>query len=252
MFLWISVAMHAALLALLVRSRTLTLVVLAGYGIYHGFLAWGVLHPRSRLFGPNRSRLTTDERVVALTFDDGPHPDVTPRVLEILRASGVHATFFLVGKHVERHPDIVRRIAEEGHTLGCHSFDHSYLFWLLSAGRLMREVRASKAAVEAASGLPCRWFRAPVGMKNCFLQPVLARSGLELVSWDLRFLESRSGDRAGLDRRLQRRVSPGSILLLHDGHDRRAEGNPAVLEALPRVLSAIAAMGYRCVPLPRS
>jgi peptidoglycan/xylan/chitin deacetylase (PgdA/CDA1 family) len=117
---------------------------------------------------------------------------------------------------------------------------------------LLREVRASKAAVETASGKPCRWFRAPVGMRSCLLHPVLARSGLELVSWDVRFLGSKSADGETLDRRLRRRVSPGSILLLHDGHDRSARGNPAVIEALPRILSTLAAMGYRCVPLPPS
>ncbi len=241
--------MHLALLALFLRNGPLTLALLLGYGIYHGFLAWGVLHPRSRIFGPNRSRLATEERVAVLTFDDGPHPEVTPRVLEILRARGVRATFFLVGRHVERHPDIVRRIAADGHTLGCHSYQHSYLFWSLPASRLLREVRASQAAVEAASGRPCVWFRAPVGMKNCLLHPVLARFGLDLVSWDVRFPKRTSTDREGLRRHLRRRVAPGSILLLHDGHDRKPEGNPAVLEVLPRLLSALDAMGYRCVPL---
>ncbi len=251
-FLRVSIAMHVALLALLFRYGPLTVALLLGYAIYHGFLACGVLHPRSRLFGPNRSRLPTADRVVALTFDDGPHPEVTPRVLEILRERGVRATFFLIGKHVERHPEIVRRIVADGHALGCHSYEHSYLFWSLPAKRLLREVRASQAAVEAASGEACRWFRAPVGMKNCFLSPVLARCGLELVSWDVRFPGSKTTDRGTLDRRLRKKVVPGSILLLHDGHDRSPEGNPGTIEALPRILAALAGMGYRCVPLPRS
>ena len=245
----VSVAMHLALLALLLRNGPLTVAVLLAYAAYHGCLAWGVLHPRSRLFGPNRSRLSTGEKVVALTFDDGPHPEVTPRVLDILRERNVRATFFLIGKHVERHPEIVRRIAADGHTLGCHSYGHSYRFWLLPPRRLLREVRDSKAAVEAASGAPCRWFRAPVGMKSCLLHPALERSGLELVSWDVRFLERRPSGRAVVGRRLLRSVGPGSILLLHDGHDRDPRGNPAVLEDLPLVLSTLDGMGYRCVPL---
>ncbi|MBZ5638598.1 MAG: polysaccharide deacetylase family protein [Acidobacteriia bacterium] len=249
MFLGLSVAMHLALLALLLRNGPLTAGVLLGYGMYHVFVAWGVLHPRSRIFGPNRSRLRTRDRVAVLTFDDGPHPEVTPRVLEILRAKGIHATFFLVGKHVDRHPDVVRRIVADGHTLGCHSYGHSYLFWLLPASRLLREVRASKAAVEAASGKPCAWFRAPVGMKSCLLRRVLARSGLELVSWEVRFPQRNPLRRDGPHRRRLRRVSPGSILLLHDGHDRKVEGCPEVIDLLPRLLSDLDAMGYRCVPL---
>ncbi len=252
MFLRISVAMHLALLALLFRFPPLSASLLLAYGIYHGFLAWGVVQPRSRLFGPNRFRIATADRVVALTFDDGPHAEVTPKVLDILRERGVRATFFLIGKYADRHPDVVRRIVADGHAVGCHSYEHSYLFWALPARRLLRDVRASKAAVEAASGMPCRWFRAPVGMKSCLLHPVLDRFGLELVSWEVRFLKRLTDDSERLARRLRRRVSPGSVLLLHDGHDRRPDGNPAIVDALPRVLAELDAMGYRCVLLSRS
>ncbi len=250
MFRRVSIAMHVALLALLLRNGPLSSAVLIAYAVYHGFLAWGVLHPRSALFGPNRSRLPGREEVVALTFDDGPHPDVTPRVLDILRERGVRASFFLIGKHVERHPDLARRIAADGHTVGCHSFDHPYLFWSLPPRQLLREVRASKAAVEEASGAPCRWFRAPLGMKSCLLHPALARCGLALASWDVRFPGRRPRGRAAIERRLRSKVAPGSILLLHDGHDRDPRGNPAVIEDLPEILSALESMGYGCVPLP--
>jgi peptidoglycan/xylan/chitin deacetylase (PgdA/CDA1 family) len=249
MLLGVTVLVHAALLLLLVGSTPLSVVVLLGYGAYHGSMAWGVMHPRSRLFGPNRSRLATDERHVALTFDDGPHPEITPQVLAILRDRGVKATFFLVGKWVERHPEIVRRIVADGHGLGNHTHGHSYLFWASTPRRLLREVARAQETITAAAGSPCRWFRAPVGLKSVFLHRALRRLGLELISWDLRFLERAALDRARMREHLEHRIVPGSILLLHDGHDRKPEGNPAVLAALPLVLDALDDLGYRCVPL---
>lgn len=249
MFLMVSVGAHLLLLLLLVGSPALSVGVLVLYASYHGLVAWGILHPRSRLFGPNRSRLSTTERVVALTFDDGPDPEVTPRVLELLRARGVRATFFLIGRSARRHPEIVRRIVAEGHAVGNHSDGHSYMFWALPPARLLRDVRGAQRAIEEASGGRCRWFRAPVGLKNCFLHSVLKRHGLDLVSWELRFLDRRPVDARRLAARVRRRVAAGSIVLLHDGHDRKPAGRPEVLAALPIVLNVLEEEGYRCVPL---
>lgn len=248
-FLWVSVAVHLALAGGLAAGSELAPVLLSAYGVYHGIVAWGFVYPRSRLFGPNRSRLTTRERVVALTFDDGPHPSITPRVLEILHAYRAPATFFVIGKWTQRYPEIVRDVVARGHGLGNHTFGHSYLFWALRPGPLMREVRRAQDAIEAATGLTCRWFRAPVGIKSFLLHPILRRLGLNLVSWDVRHLDRKLVDRGRLTKRLRRRIVPGSILLLHDGHDRRPEGNPAVLEVLPCLLETLERLGYRCVPL---
>ena len=244
-----SAVVHLALIGILLGDTRLSVMLLCAFAANHVVLAWGVIHPRSRLFGPVRHRLTTTKRVVALTFDDGPHPLVTPRVLDILRARSVHATFFLVGKWVELYPGIVRRIVEEGHTVGNHSFTHSYLFWTSSPHRLAREIRKAQRTIESVTQTPCQWFRAPVGMKNCYLRGVLERQGLVLVSWDARFLGRRPFQAERLARRLRRKLVPGSILMLHDGHDRRPEGNPAIIETLPVLLDALEASGYRSVPL---
>jgi peptidoglycan-N-acetylglucosamine deacetylase len=246
-FLSLTVAAHLALLLLLVGNATLDGVVLAGYLVYHGMVGWAVVHPRSRLFGPNRSRLDTRERVVALTFDDGPHPQITEQVLAILRAREARATFFLIGKWVERYPEVVRRIVADGHTIGNHTYAHSYHLWAFGPQHIADEVRHAQRSIASISGRTCRLFRAPVGLKSCFLNPVLKRQDLELVSWGLR-VPSKT-DRDSLLRRLRRRVVPGSIVLLHDGHDRKPEGHPQIVETLPVVLDELDAMGYRCVPI---
>jgi peptidoglycan/xylan/chitin deacetylase (PgdA/CDA1 family) len=250
MFIPVSIAIHLALVAFLIGRPGLLLPLLGGYAAYHAVVAWGILYPRSRLFGPNLARLPTTEPIVMLTFDDGPHPEVTPRVLDILRAHGARASFFLIGKWVERYPEVVQRIVQEGHTVGCHSYTHSYLFWALSPLRLTREVRRSRQAIEMITGRPCLWFRAPVGLKNCFLGRVLAREGMRLVSWGISVRRSERPAAGGLPPRLAGRLRPGSILLLHDGHDRRPEGSPGVLETLPGVLASLRTLGYRSESLP--
>jgi peptidoglycan/xylan/chitin deacetylase (PgdA/CDA1 family) len=243
----LAVLVHAALGAILLGIPALTAFVLAACLLFHAAMAWGVVHPRSRLFGPNRSRLDGPDPVVALTFDDGPHPDVTPRLLDLLKARGVRATFFVIGREAARHPDIVRRIAAEGHALGNHTQRHSYLFWALGPAALRREIEQAQQAIATASGVRCRLFRAPVGLKSPFEGRVLAALGLDLVSWEARFLD-RAASPARLRRRL-RRVRPGSIILLHDGADRSAEGNPALLDLLPGLLDVIQARGLRCAAL---
>ena len=271
-FAALTIAAHLLLAGLLLGSRALDAAILAAYAAYHAAVGFAFVHPRARLFGPNLSRLGTHDRVVALTFDDGPHPVLTPRVLDILRARGVRATFFLIGREAERHPEIARRITAEGHAVGNHSFAHSYLFWAWGAARQAADVARAQRAIGAAAGVAPRWFRAPVGLKNFRLDGVLRRQGLALVSWEVRFLDRAGGTLAGpatpagrarpaggrgpdearrsrLARRLRRRLRPGAILALHDGHDRRPEGNPAIVLALPPLLDAIEALGYRAVTL---
>jgi peptidoglycan/xylan/chitin deacetylase (PgdA/CDA1 family) len=248
MLLTLGIAAHLVLL-LVLFDNPLRVPAACTYLLYHGALAWGVLYPRSRLFGPNRSRLDTNERIVALTFDDGPHPIVTPRVLDLLRARNVRATFFVIGRFVESNEPLVRRIVAEGHALGNHSYHHSYLFWAQSRARLTEDVEHAQRTIAAASGTPCRQFRAPVGLKSWLLRRVLERAGLELVSWNVRFLGRARRDPEQLARRLRRILLPGSIVLLHDGHDRQDEGDPYVLRQLPIVLDVLEELGYRTVTL---
>jgi peptidoglycan/xylan/chitin deacetylase (PgdA/CDA1 family) len=249
-FVWVTLAVHVALTAIALGNPWVTGGVLGVYVVYHVVVAWGVLHPQSGVFGPNCRRMATSEPVVALTFDDGPHPEVTPRVLDILREHDARATFFLIGKWAERHPDIVRRIVAEGHQIGNHSWSHSYLFWAWSPRLLREDLERGQRVLRSLSGTPCRWFRAPVGMKAPWLSDVLERLGLRLVSWEVRFFTRGAADPARLARTLRRRLAPGSVLMLHDGHDRKPVGNPAVLDALPRLLESLSSLGYRCVSLP--
>lgn len=215
-------------------------------------IAGGML-PRSRLLGSNWARLPVQAAArgeVALSLDDGPDPEVTPRVLEVLERHGVRATFFCIGEHAARHPGLVRAIAGAGHSVENHSLRHRHDFAFLGPRHYLREIGAAQATLAALAGAAPRFFRAPAGMRNPFLDYALTRLGLQLVSWTRRGYDTRNADAGNVLARLTRALAPGDILLLHDGHAKRgARGTPVVLEVLPRLLDALAGAGLRLVTL---
>lgn len=223
----------------------------------HVALAAASLWPRGRLVGENLLRLPLPEGAapreeIALTFDDGPNPDVTPRVLDLLDAAGARATFFCIGRHVEAHPEIAAEIVRRGHRIENHTHTHPNLFACYLVPGLRREIEDAQEAIERAAGRRPRLFRAPAGLRNPLLDWVLHRTGLRLVSWTRRGFDGVSGvdqNPATVSRRLLSGLAPGDILLLHDGSALRARGNPKVLEVLPRVLDALAARGLKSVPV---
>lgn len=212
------------------------------------------LWPRSRLLGPNLSRLP-DEAAgrgeVALTFDDGPDPAVTPRVLDRLDERGVRASFFCIGRRVAAHPDLAAEIARRGHRLENHTWSHPNGFSCYGPAAQRQEIVRAQDAIERAAGRAPAWFRAPAGFRNLFLQRELERAGLGLASWTRRGYDTVSRDPEAVAGRLLRNLAAGDVLLLHDGTAAGEwPGAPAVLEVLPRLLDEIAARGLRAVPLP--
>jgi peptidoglycan/xylan/chitin deacetylase (PgdA/CDA1 family) len=210
--------------------------------------------PRSRILGPNLVRLpaaAAARREVALTFDDGPDPAVTPRVLDLLDARGARASFFCVGARAAAHADLVREIARRGHSVENHSARHSTGFGFYGPARLRREVEDAQATLAALVGAAPRFFRAPFGIRSPFLDPVLVRAGLRLASWTRRGYDTVAADAARVLDRLCDGLGAGDILVLHDGMatGRRADGG-VVLEALPRLLDRLQAARLVPVSLP--
>lgn len=211
------------------------------------------VYPHSQIFGPCLRRLPSLERgdEVALTFDDGPDPEVTPRVLELLAAAGASASFFLIGSRAERHPELVARIVAGGHRVENHTHHHRYTFAFNLYPFLRREVERAQRALHRLAGRPPAYFRAPAGMHNLFLSAVLARLGLFFVSWTWRGYDTIERDAAKVLSRLTGELRPGDILLLHDGNAARtAEGEPVVLAVLPALLEELARRRLRAVALP--
>ncbi len=217
-----------------------------------GLAAAGCL-PRSRLLGPNLVRLpeTAARRAeVALTFDDGPDPEVTPRVLDALDAAGLRASFFLIGERAVRHPAIVREVVRRGHEVGNHSHRHSTAFGWYGLARTRREIERAQAAIADAAGVAPVFFRAPFGMRNPLLDPALARLGLRLVSWTRRGFDTVAGDPQRVADRLARGLAAGDILLLHDGIAVRRRAVPAhAPDVLPALAARLGALGLKSVTL---
>jgi peptidoglycan/xylan/chitin deacetylase (PgdA/CDA1 family) len=218
----------------------------------HLLLTAAGLWPRSKLLGPNWTRLPAagGAAAIAITVDDGPDPEITPRVLALLDEHRVRATFFCVGERVSRHAALARAIVQRGHAIENHSQRHLHRFSLLGPRALAEEIARAQQAILAATGEVAQFFRAPAGLRNPFLEPVLARANLRLVSWTRRGFDTVSGSAQGVLGRLTRRLEAGDILLLHDGHAARtARGSAVILEVLPPLLAAIDAAGLTPVTL---
>ena len=211
------------------------------------------LWPKSTWLGANRTRLSADaaaSRRVAVTIDDGPDPQVTPLVLDLLDQFECKATFFCIGKNAAEHASLIRDIVQRGHRIENHTQHHSNYFSALGPKRIARELSQAQETLYAITGRQPRYFRAPAGLRNPFLDPALAHQGLELVSWTRRGFDTVVADPVVVLARLTRKLEGGDILVLHDGHSARtASGSPVILSVLPNLLKAIADAGLETVTL---
>jgi len=218
----------------------------------HAVLTATGLWPRSSGLGPNWTRLPpcAGAGQVAITIDDGPDAEVTPRVLDILQAGGARATFFCIGERVLADPDLSREIVARNHRIENHSQHHRHHFSLLGPSRMKLEIERAQETIGSVTGERPRFFRAPAGLRNPFLQPLLAELDLRLVSWTRRGFDTVTHDANVVQARLAGRLAARDILLLHDGHSARSRaGAPIIVEVLPRLLDAIARAGLVTVTL---
>lgn len=210
----------------------------------------GAFHRNSPLFGPTLGRIPSDRKVVALTFDDGPNPDATPVILDTLRRKGVRATFFVLGSHAERWPELVQRISHEGHQLGNHGYFHRKLHFK-SPFYVSRDIKLGIRAIRRAGAPAPRLFRAPHGFRSPWTTPIASSYGERTVGWSLGVWDS---DRPGADEIVKRTlegVSPGSIILLHDGDGYNPDGDRMqTAAALPIIIDRLKEEGYEFATLP--
>lgn len=210
-----------------------------------GGAAHGAFYRNSPIFGRPISRLPTDDRAVALTFDDGPNPDATPLVLDALASRGVKATFFVLGRHAERWPDLVRRVADEGHSIGNHGYHHRKLHFK-SPSYVREDLELGTQSIERASRVRPSLFRAPHGFRSPWVTAIARSLGQRTVGWSLGVWDS---DRPGVQPIVERTVEgarPGSILLLHDGDGYDPTGDRVqTAQAVPLIVDRLLEQGYR-------
>lgn len=248
-----SLLWHLAVLGALAVNPQLWRAALLAILANHVVLCIPGVYPHSQVFGPSWRRLPSLGRgdEVALTFDDGPDPEVTPRVLELLAAGGARASFFLIGSRAAEHPELVGRIVAAGHRVENHTQHHRHTFAFNVYPFLRREIETAQRVLGGLAGRAPAYFRAPAGIHNLFLSAVLARLGIFFVSWTRRGYDTVEKDAAKVLARLTHGLAPGDILLLHDGNAARTSGGrPVVLEVLPLLLAELARRRLRAVPLP--
>lgn len=248
-----SIALHLLALVLVIAAPGQWRWALAGIIANHIVLTLAGLWPRSNWLGSNWTRLpdaAAARNAVAMTIDDGPDPVVTPQVLDILDRYPAKATFFCIGDKAAQYPDLCREIVRRGHAVENHSQHHHHSFAFLGYSGFLRELQAGQDTFAAITGQRPLFFRAPAGLRNPLLDPVLHRLGLQLASWSIRGFDTRIGDAGRVRNRLLRGLRAGAILLLHDGNAARTPaGIPVILEVLPAVLAAAAAANLHFVTL---
>lgn len=225
------------------------------FAAYAGLIPLGSFYAPLGVFGPVLLAGRADRPLVALTFDDGPDPEATPRVLEVLARHRARATFFVIGERAARHPEVLSRQREAGHQIENHSLRHSWYTAFAPPSRLAAELDRASAIIRAASGLAPRWLRAPIGILSPRVFAAAHRAGLRLCGWSGKARDGWSSTSIeAATRRLLAALRPGAILLLHDAPellsgDGGSTRRPIAPEVLERLLPHLARRGLRAVTL---
>lgn len=211
----------------------------------------GVMRPGSSLLVPTISAGPRDRPRIALTFDDGPDRQTTPRIAKLLEDHGMRGTFFCIGERLEAHRQLGERLATAGHELGNHSHRHPRTLNLRGPRGHEREILPAADAIRSITGAGATaapLYRPPIGLRSPPLARVVARLGLRVVTWSLHSRDTaRNVASAAIVERVLSRVRPGDIVLFHDGHDRGAIARTATLEALEQIVPQLVARGLEGV-----
>ena len=220
------------------------LIILAGF-LLICFGLWRLSVSRTyQLFGELVSRVETNEKIVALTFDDGPKPDYTEKILDILKKEGVKATFFLVGREIRKHSEQAKEIVAHGHELGNHSFTHHRMI-ILGYGQVVREISDTSDAIREVGYSGPILFRPPYGKKLLVLPYYLEKIGMPSITWDLQpeSYPEIANDAGRISRYVVSEARPGSIVLLHVMNKSRT----ASIDAVEGLIDGLRKRGYSFV-----
>lgn len=183
--------------------------------VWLGLTVWGVFDIRLGYFLPVFYRKKINKKVIAITFDDGP-TEFTPKILDLLEKYNAKATFFCIGKQIEKHPDIFRRIHAEGHQIGNHSYSHSNSFGFFSSEKVKEELQKTDLLIQEITGEKNYYFRPPFGVTNPHITKAIKQTKHQVIGWNIRSLDTVIEDKNKILQRITNKIQPGSIILLHD------------------------------------
>lgn len=191
-------------------------LILALFILVGAFFFFASYHIHSGVYLKTLCKKRTSEKVVAITFDDGPDPDYTMQVLNILQTYRATATFFCIGEKAESYPEIVRRIQRKGHLVGNHSYTHSSRFPFLSPLKMQEDLQKAQVLLEQITAGPVTLFRPPFGVTNPTIAKVARRLGYTTIGWSVRSFDTREEPVEKILHRIIKQVAPGDVILLHD------------------------------------
>ena len=214
-------------------------ILLLLFFIYLVFSIFSISHS---LFLHSLCRVKVKEKLVFLSFDDGPSDEFTPGILDILKAGNIKATFFCTGFNALSHPELLKRMIKEGHQVGNHTFSHDWRLLLKGSKRLEADILHADKAFTSILDEEIQIFRPPYGVTNPALARAVKKFKLYSIGWDIRSLDTMKKDPEHLKKRIIKRLRPGSIILLHD--NRNITG-----QILSDLVDGIVSNGYKIVPL---
>jgi peptidoglycan/xylan/chitin deacetylase (PgdA/CDA1 family) len=233
----------------LTAGLQLALGVSAATGVAGACVHHATYAVRSQWLGPTIWRGPVNSGSVALTFDDGPSDD-TERILDKLAAADVRAAFFMIGRLVERHPRIARRVVAEGHEVGNHSYSHP-IYLYRSARETERQLERTQEVIAAATGVRPRWSRPPCGVRTRAYFRASRALGLRTVQWTVAGYDWKPRPAQEIAQDVVRGLSAGSIVLLHDGDSQERRDRRETVAAVPRIIAGARARGLAICPLAR-
>jgi peptidoglycan-N-acetylglucosamine deacetylase len=208
-------------------------------------------NPTNQMFGRTVTRVPIHQKIVALTYDDGPNPPYTNEIIDYLRSQHIVATFFVVGRAVVAHPDVVREELKDGDALGNHSWDHAHLV-LESPRHITREITQCESAIYQATGQQPRLFRPPFGARDYTVINVARRMGYQIIMWSVPLPRDWESPPPTVIRdRVLRYVRDGAIIVLHDGNRGRPGNRAATVAATKLIVEALKLQGYKFVTVPQ-
>ncbi len=192
-------------------------------------------------------KVPVQEKLVALTFDDGPYAEYTPQVLDTLKQMDVKATFFMVGQRMEQNPDIVRRAVAEGHAIGNHTYTHPRNMEMLFSEQVIRELEKCEELIEQFTGKRTHMFRPPRGLVDSSVARIAEEEGYQTILWTVSADHHDAPTPKDMARRVNKLMLPGGIILAHDGSFKSRWKDVA---ATPLIIDKLRKEGYRFVTVP--
>lgn len=211
---------------------------------YSLVLFYGSYFVQSQFYMKTVCRGDTNEKKIALTFDDGPLHEYTPQVLSVLEDYNVKATFFCIGKNAEAHTALLKTIHQQGHIVGSHSYSHSFWFDLLSSKKMEADLQQAHHLFRTELGIEVKWFRPPYGVTNPNLKKAVEKMGYIAIGWSVRSMDTVAKNEPALLNKLKRSLKPGAIFLFHDTA-------PITANILPHFISYAQQQGYEITPLDK-